>query len=472
MATELYSSNHNYSDVFVCSSGFGYFASNSVQAYRHLGSTTYNSAGVIAEPSVVAWYASGGLEDGWYAMKHGMGDIPASIDGKDLLSHCASVDKNLILVTDEDRDDAYSNVDAASIANLIDTNGYILNVIANYGINGTTSDFGMKIGGVTSFGGTHPHYTELIVDKPGAAWNINSLRAGGLLAQIFADIFVDIKVKEISNGSGGPSGGGGTVRVGGPEAGGDPHITTWNNKEHYEYHGQCDLVMVKDPSFADGLGLYLHIRTKIVRYWSYIQSVAIRIGDGVLEIEGSADAKDAQAHYWKNFKYQADLDTFAGFPVTQKLPSVYKRSYTIDLSSKFPGQDITIQLYKEFVRIKINGKEQVFGNSVGLLRDYKTGKTLARDGVTVLDDFTDLGDEWQVLPSEPRPFHEIAHPQFPELCLKPEDPRGERKRRLEESSISVEDAEKACVSLKDPLSIKDCVYDVLATQDVDMVGAF
>jgi hypothetical protein len=258
---------------------------------------------------------------------------------------------------------------------------------------------------------------------------------------------------------------------GGPEIGGDPHIVTWNN-EHYEYHGQCDLVMLKDPSFADGLGLHLHIRTKIVRRWSYIRSVAIKIGNEILEIEGSTDANDTEAHYWKNFEHQGDLDTFAGFPVTQKLPSPYKRSYTIDLSAKFPGQDITIELYKEFVRVKLNGNEKVFGKSVGLIGDYNNGKTLARDGVTVMDDFEEFGDEWQVLPNEPKLFHEMAHPQFPEICVKPEDPRGERKRRLGESNISLEAAEKACAPLKDPLTIKDCVYDVLATQDLDMVGAF
>ena len=65
-----------------------------------------------------------------------------------------------------------------------------------------------------------------------------------------------------------------------------------------------------------------------------------------------------------------------------------------------------------------------------------------------------------------------AHPQFPELCLLPEDPRGERRRRLEGSGISMEAAEAACGELKDPLDRKDCVYDVLATQDLDMVGAF
>ena len=142
------------------------------------------------------------------------------------------------------------------------------------------------------------------------------------------------------------------------------------------------------------------------------------------------------------------------------------------MSPKYPGQDIVVQLYKEFVRVKVNGQESAFGNSVGLMGDFKTGKTLARDGVTVLHDFTELGDEWQVLPSDAKLFREVANPQFPELCIKPEDPRGERQRRLAESEITIEQAEAACASLKDPLSVKDCVYDILATQDLDMVGAF
>ncbi|CAJ1969778.1 unnamed protein product [Cylindrotheca closterium] len=254
--------------------------------------------------------------------------------------------------------------------------------------------------------------------------------------------------------------------------GGDPHFTTWN-KEHYEYHGQCDLTLIKDSDFAEGLGLDIQIRTKVVRHWSYIKSAAIKIGNDILEIEGSADANDAEAHYWINFEKQGELDTFAGFPVTQTLPSVYKRQYSIDLSSKYyPGASIDVQLYKEFVRIKFNGDESVFGKVVGLLGDFQTGKLVARDGSTVMNEFTDFGDEWQVLPSEPKLFHEVAHPQFPELCIKPEDPRGERKRRLAESDISIEQAEAACAILKDPLTIKDCVYDILATQDLGMIGAF
>ncbi|KAL3927275.1 MAG: hypothetical protein SGBAC_013149 [Bacillariaceae sp.] len=499
MATELQSAAYNYTDVFVCSGGFGLGSagSSNPQYYRHMGCTSYDSSGAIADSSVTAWIASGAVEDGWAAMEFSMRDVTASIGGIDLLSHCSTIDKNLILVTDEDRDDRYNAVTATSIANLIDTNDYILNVIVSIVIDSNTNNLGMKIGGggsnstiyqfdtsatdnhityndlrpyatyVTAYASTHPHYTELIVDKPGAVWNINTLRAGGLLTQTFADVFVDIKVQEIASGGG--DGGGNS------EIGGDPHITTWKN-EHYEYHGQCDLVMMKDPNFANGLGLDIHIRTKIVRYWSYIKTVVIRIGNDILEIEGSADAHDPEAHYWVNYEYQGDLETFAGlFAITQKLPSLFKRTYAIDLSPIYPGQQIAVQLYKEFVRIKINnGNQASFGNTVGLLGDYKTGATLGRDGVTVMNDFSELGDEWQVLPSDGKLFRQVAHPQFPIACIKPEDPRGERKRRLSESPISHEDAEVACAAggLKDPRAIQDCIYDILATQDLDMVGAF
>ncbi|CAJ1929475.1 unnamed protein product [Cylindrotheca closterium] len=253
--------------------------------------------------------------------------------------------------------------------------------------------------------------------------------------------------------------------------GGDPHITTWKN-EHYEYHGQCDLVMLQDDEFADGLGLDVHIRTKVVRHWSYIQGVSIKIGNDVLEIEGSPDAEDEEAHYWFNYEYQGEVEDIAGFPVIMKKQIAYKRQYILDLSPKYPGKDITVELFKEFVRIRLHGNEAIFGNTVGLLGDFKSGKTLARDGVTELDDFGDFGDEWQVLPSDPRLFHQSSHPQFPEACIRPEDPRGERKRRLSESIVSVEQAEAACDELKDELDRKDCVYDILATQDLDMVGAF
>jgi hypothetical protein len=234
------------------------------------------------------------------------------------------------------------------------------------------------------------------------------------------------------------------------------------------------MVLTKDPEFADGMGIDVQIRTKLVRFWSYIQNAAVRIGEDILEVQGSADGEDAAMNYWYNLEYQGEVQTLGGFPVTIIRPPSFKTKFVIDLSSKYPGTQIVISTYKEFVRVDFEGAtEESFGNTVGLLGDFSTGKTLARDGDTELQDFWRFGTEWQVLPVEPMLFHDISEPQFPKRCIEPEDPRGERRRRLEENTVSEEQAEAACAKVSnDAADIKDCVYDILATQDLDMVGAY
>jgi len=258
-----------------------------------------------------------------------------------------------------------------------------------------------------------------------------------------------------------------------PGGNGDPHFKTWKN-EHYEYHGQCDMILVQDPDFANGLGIEVQIRTKLVRHWSYIKNAAIRIGGDVLEVEGGADPS-SDFQYWFNFASQAEVDNIAGFPVTFKsrTGSNYKTGLEIDLSSMFPGEKIVIATWKEFVRVDFkNPTEATFGKSVGLLGNFHTGETLARDGVTVKDDFWTFGNEWQVLPTEYMLFHVVEQPQYPKKCIEPEDPQGERRRRLDESSVTEAQAEAACASITDELDRKDCVYDIIATQDMELVGAY
>ena len=87
----------------------------------------------------------------------------------------------------------------------------------------------------------------------------------------------------------------------------------------------------------------------------------------------------------------------------------------------------------------------------------------------------ELGDEWQVLPSDNTLFRDVEDLQFPKHCVLPEDPQEQRRRRLGESLISPEEAEAACSkTLKDAADIKDCAYDniIIATQDLDMAGTF
>jgi cysteine-rich repeat protein len=54
---------------------------------------------------------------------------------------------------------------------------------------------------------------------------------------------------------------------------GDPRFKTWRGK-HFDYHGECDLVLLHSSAFESGLGLDVYIRTKIRRDMSYISSAA------------------------------------------------------------------------------------------------------------------------------------------------------------------------------------------------------
>eukprot|EP00526_Cylindrotheca_closterium_P008143 CAMPEP_0113659014 /NCGR_PEP_ID=MMETSP0017_2-20120614/32092_1 /TAXON_ID=2856 /ORGANISM="Cylindrotheca closterium" /LENGTH=653 /DNA_ID=CAMNT_0000573457 /DNA_START=20 /DNA_END=1981 /DNA_ORIENTATION=+ /assembly_acc=CAM_ASM_000147 len=586
----LESPGPKFQKVFLCSNGFGnnnaIYTDADADGFRHIGCS------LGYDQSILNWNTNvdSRTEDGYSATTKSIDRVPAVIGGVDLAQTCGMMAKNMILVTDEDRD-AVTAVTKEDVKTKLADTGYIYNIIVNVFINsewsdniigmrynyklsdytklatpvtvfggssssGSTSD-GSSFGppppsggssfgppppsGGTSFGPPPPSdgtyvpppggfvppfrrnlqtapfvtykfytpdvpnelfavkedsnggltsgymefedpgriypevmtnghgltiedYGEIIENTRGAIFSIRTLRKGHVgqggqveISDAFAAALVDIKVCEMT-------------RCRQSEIGGDPHITTWKD-EHYEFHGQCDLVLAKDPDFAEGMGLDVHIRTKIVRYWSYIQSAAIRIGDDILEIQGGTEM-NTEAEYWINFEHLGDLTTFAGFPVIQESNKIHRRSYTIDLNSKYPGKKIVIDLYREFVRVKLGGGLDIFGNTVGLLGDPRSGDLLARDGVTSFDDYIDFGNEWQVLPSDGRLFRELAHPHFPERCLQPEDPQGDRRRRLAESSISIEQAEAACASLKDPLTIKDCVYDVLATQDLDMIGAF
>eukprot|EP00980_Cylindrotheca_fusiformis_P021853 scaffold8693_cov103-Cylindrotheca_fusiformis.AAC.1 len=226
---------------------------------------------------------------------------------------------------------------------------------------------------------------------------------------------------------------------------GDPHFRTWSGG-HFEYHGQCDMILVKDEEFADGLGLEVQIRTKLVRFWSFIQNAAIRIGEDTLEMQGSPElsVNKGNNHYWINSIYQGQVTSLGGFPVTAYYAGKHKnkrwffskygggnkisRSFEIDLSSIYPGQKIVIGSYKEFVRVDFHNADlNAFGSSV-----------LPEDGML---------------------FHNISQPQFPEKCIDPGARAMKLRRRLGESSITNEQAEAACAPIGDALDRKDCVYD-------------
>jgi hypothetical protein len=257
-------------------------------------------------------------------------------------------------------------------------------------------------------------------------------------------------------------------------ANGDPHFSTWKG-EHYDYHGKCDLELVSDPLFANGKGLDVHIRTEILRQWSYIKHGAIRIGNDILEVKGGAD----ENHYWFNKVYQGELTTLGGFPVKYKKANSKQHVYTIDLGN---NEEIVISTFKDFVRIDFKEpKKSLYGNTVGLLADFNTGKKLGRDGFTTIEDYNDFGQEWQVLADGPKLFHEVSGRQFPgQKCVLPSELHAEEKRRRGEvkrigggtpNTITDTMAELACAKVS-VAERESCVSDVLITGDVDMAGAY
>ena len=254
--------------------------------------------------------------------------------------------------------------------------------------------------------------------------------------------------------------------VGSPGGSGDPHFTTFDGYK-FDFHGGCDLVLLQNPSFANGLGMNIHIRTEISSWWSFIKSAVVQIGDDTLEIEGGKRSK-----YWMNGKEGVELKTgdflhLSGFSVHFRKVNDHQQRYRINLSQ---GDGVSIEVFKNFVRVDLRAaKKANFGNSAGLLGSFPEGKMFARDGTTIMEDTDSFAKEWQVLASEPMIFHTIEGVQHPQQCAMPQ--MSQTKRRLGESLITKEEASTACehvgAAQKD-----DCIFDVLATNDKEMAGSY
>ena len=66
---------------------------------------------------------------------------------------------------------------------------------------------------------------------------------------------------------------------------GDPHFLRWHQKNRDSFHGECDMVLLHDDNFNDGRGLDVHIRTTISKFYSYVETAAIRIGEAIVEFQ-------------------------------------------------------------------------------------------------------------------------------------------------------------------------------------------
>lgn len=248
------------------------------------------------------------------------------------------------------------------------------------------------------------------------------------------------------------------------ECGGDPHFKLWSG-EYYDFHGQCELVLLDAPSFGEDLGLQVHIRTKIrAHQYSYIESAAIKIGDDILEVSSWGE-------YSLNGVEGGAMPAHLGpFSVSMHAnPRAKKDSiFEIDLGK---DQKIVFKTFKDFVSVSMKQmSEWDFKTSRGLMGDFETGAMLARDGKTVISDANQFGQEWQVRPEEGGLFQATISPQYPQKCIMPTVTEEER-RRLGENKVSQKKADAACDNVN-AAQKSMCAYDVMITGDLEMAEVY
>merc|ERR1712019_57187 len=265
-----------------------------------------------------------------------------------------------------------------------------------------------------------------------------------------------------------------------PGTRGDPHFKTWNG-DIYDFHGICDLVLLNNQGYEGGLGMDIHVRTKKTKSWSSVSAMAIRIGDETFEIMAGFTDDRIWLHKLElqDDKYtllkNKDL-SISGYTIGFENTSSQQRTYVINLGED--GERITVASWKGMLRVDVDvgddksSLNKNYAGSVGLMGTFPEGKKFARDNRTDLSgDLNAFGQEWQVLPGDGNLLHfDESALQAPSKCSIPA--KVDLRRRLGESKISVEIAEEACAGVANEDDFNLCVFDVMATGDKDLAGAY
>jgi hypothetical protein len=253
------------------------------------------------------------------------------------------------------------------------------------------------------------------------------------------------------------------LREGGGGTWGDPHFKTWLGS-NFDFHGECDLVLLDAPSFGGGQGFKVHVRTQLSsnHQYSYVSGLALQIGKDILEVAGHGDYffnGHAGNPTTPNKPKQID-----GHPMYYQSTEKKRHTFTIDLPNE---QRLTVAEYRSFVSVSFNssGTMNDFEDSVGLMGSYSSGSKLGRDGISVFSEPNAFGFEWQVRDEDVHLFQDARPPQYPMTCNMPDQEK--QRRALQEVTITKEQAEEACADW--PEDDKEaCVFDVLAMEDLEM----
>lgn len=220
--------------------------------------------------------------------------------------------------------------------------------------------------------------------------------------------------------------------------------------------------LLNAPSFDEGNGLLVHVRTTKRYDYSFISSAAIKLGEDTLQI-------NSWGEYSLNGVVEAEIPTHMAdrYTVSRTLRNKKQSSFVVDL-----GEDMSIRInvFRDLVAVQFEfGSQQsdkYFQDSVGLMGEWKSGTRWARDGVAVVENNEEFGQEWQVRGDEPKLFLSDRDPIYPAQCQFPT--ASDTIRRLGEQQVSFEEAKMACSHLQSGAGREACIHDVIAVGDLSL----
>ena len=257
---------------------------------------------------------------------------------------------------------------------------------------------------------------------------------------------------------------------------GDPHIMKWNGGK-YDFHGECDLVLFQAPDYAKGLGLDVHIRTTIQDWFSYVEEVAVKAGNFVVNV--NKDGFWFDNHLVSIFPAQEDHFRVERWENRNEKTGSTTLIYDIWVKGT---KILTVRVpHSKYIFVVFRGlgsHNKFFGNpdddihtSGGLMGEFTTGRTVGRDGITEFEDMEEFGKDWQVQPHEDMLFLTSRAPQLPDqACVMPTK-KSNTDRKLSANPGLRKMAEAACEHVDSTL-FRECVDDVIATKDVEIAAGY
>lgn len=235
--------------------------------------------------------------------------------------------------------------------------------------------------------------------------------------------------------------------------------------------------MARSDQFANGTGIDVHARTKIVDDWSLISGVAVRVGDDIFEVVND------NTYYWNGIaNVEMPLQIAGGkYTITHQIEhldatnesgEVFQdtmEAFTIDFGATEHGaEQIKIQNYKSMIAIRVEAALRDTGGMIGV--QGKKGM-IARDMESHIIDPNEMGFEWQVRDTDPQLFQDSTHnPQYPERCILPSS-TDSRRRKLRISEVEMNEARTACRSADEEM-FEFCVHDVLMARNTDVAKPY